>query len=219
MQSARPPAITARRLVQIYDGGAMPSAPDHFYLAHPVELDGAETEGGLASPVVDTTTLAVDVLWGVPQAGDILTAYAVGGRWVAERSGGTSSGHPCSGCSDIPNSLTLSGPACELPAPLTMTWHPQGPTGTGGPSWWAREGGGGGFGVYWIWTCVTTPTLTIEDTTPGGFPPCSAFGTISSCSPFAATATFTVVPVGGGYNCPLLGFDCGAGTFTFTLSA
>ena len=37
---------TARRLVQIFDGGSMPSSPDHFFFSHPVELDGTETEGG-----------------------------------------------------------------------------------------------------------------------------------------------------------------------------
>jgi hypothetical protein len=198
MQSARPPAIAARRLVQIYDGGAMPSSPDHFFLAHPVELDGAEVEGGLATPAVDTsTTIAVDVLWGVPQVGDILTAYAVGGRWVAERSGGIPpGGHPCSGCSSIPNTLHLSGPACALGAggTLDLAWHPFGPSGGGAASWWARLGGGAGFGIYYTWNCVSIPQLTVLDTTPGGFLPCSAFGTISSCSPFAATASFVITP-------------------------
>ena len=54
---------TARRLVQIYDGGAIPSAADHFFLAHPIELDGAEEEGGTATTVIDTTQpIVVDVL-------------------------------------------------------------------------------------------------------------------------------------------------------------
>ena len=42
---------TPRRLVQIYNGGSMPSSPDHFFLAYPIELDGAETEGGTGTPV------------------------------------------------------------------------------------------------------------------------------------------------------------------------
>jgi hypothetical protein len=45
----------ARRLVQIFDGGAMPTLPGHFYLSHPVEVGGAEVEGGSASPVVDNS--------------------------------------------------------------------------------------------------------------------------------------------------------------------
>ena len=39
-----------------------------------------------ATPVVDASqSIVVDVLGHAPSAGDILTAYAVGGRWVAER--------------------------------------------------------------------------------------------------------------------------------------
>jgi hypothetical protein len=79
---------TARRLVQVYDGGSMGAAPDLFYLTHPVELDGSEVEGGTGTPVVDTDqTIPVVVLWHAPAVGDLLTAYAVGGRWVAERGG------------------------------------------------------------------------------------------------------------------------------------
>ena len=91
-----------RRLVQIYDGGSMPSSGDHFFLSHPVELDGSEVEGGSGTPSVDATqTIVVDVLGTVaPSVGDILTAYQVGGRWVAERgvaaSYGSLSCYPCS---------------------------------------------------------------------------------------------------------------------------
>jgi hypothetical protein len=78
-------AGTPRQLVQVYNGGSMPSESDHFYLTNPVYLNGAETEGGTATYVADTTqTIVVDVLHQAPAAGDILTAYAVGGRWVAE---------------------------------------------------------------------------------------------------------------------------------------
>lgn len=52
--AAVPGVAAARRLVQVYDGGAMPTAADRVYLTHPVELDGAETEGGAASPYVNT---------------------------------------------------------------------------------------------------------------------------------------------------------------------
>jgi len=104
------PLITARRLVQVYNGGAMPTSPDKVYLTHPVELDGTETEGGSATPNVDTsTTIPVVVLWGVPQAGDLLTAYAVGGRWVAERAVPSGQpGYPCGQCQILRNNLTVS---------------------------------------------------------------------------------------------------------------
>jgi hypothetical protein len=102
--------ITARLLVQVYNGGALPTSPNNVYLTHPVELDGTETEGGLATPNVDTsTTIPVVVLWGAPQVGDLLTAYAVGGRWVAERAGTSGQpGYPCGQCQIPRNNLTVS---------------------------------------------------------------------------------------------------------------
>jgi hypothetical protein len=101
---------TPRRLVQIYNGGSMPSSPDHFFLAFPIELDGAETEGGTAASTDDASApIVVDVLGHAPAAGDILTAYAVGGRWVAERGQSSSSGIlTCSPCSIPEQNLTLS---------------------------------------------------------------------------------------------------------------
>jgi hypothetical protein len=82
--------------VQIYNGGAMGAAPDLFYLAYPVELDGTEIESGTATPTADTTqTIVVDVLGHAPSVGDILTAAAVGGRWVAECGGSAGAGDGC----------------------------------------------------------------------------------------------------------------------------
>lgn len=76
---------TLRQLVCVYNGGAMPAEPDHYYLTNPTYLNGAETEGGIGSLSVDTSqTIVVNVLGKAPMAGDYLTAYAVGGRWVAE---------------------------------------------------------------------------------------------------------------------------------------
>jgi hypothetical protein len=104
------PLITARILVQVYNGGAIPTSPDKVYLTHPVELDGTETEGGSANPNVDTsTTIPVVVLWDAPQAGDLLTAYAVGGRWVAERAAPSGqTGYPCGQCQIPRKNLTVS---------------------------------------------------------------------------------------------------------------
>ncbi len=102
--------VTARRLVQVYDGGSMPTQAGLVYLTNPVELDGNESEGGSATANVDTsTTIPVVVLWGTPQVGDILTAYAVGGRWVAERSGASiQAGYPCGQCQIPRQNLTVS---------------------------------------------------------------------------------------------------------------
>jgi hypothetical protein len=108
-QADHPSFGTAHRLVQVYHGGAMPSSPDHEYLTHPVELDGAELEGSAASITVETSTIIpVAVLWNTPNAGDILTAYAVGGRWVTERGGGSgATGYPCGSCRIPAHDLTV----------------------------------------------------------------------------------------------------------------
>jgi hypothetical protein len=83
-----PEIAAARRLVSVYNGGNMPTQPDHVFLTHPVELDGFEVEAGPASTNVDTSaTIPVVVLWNAPQVADLLVASSVGGRWVAERSG------------------------------------------------------------------------------------------------------------------------------------
>ena len=123
---------TPRRLVQIINGGSMPSSPDHFFLAYPIELDGAETEGGAGTPVDDASQpIFVDVLGHLPSTGDILTAYAVGGRWVAER--GTLSAAnslACSPCNIPTQNLTLSwvnlisgnGSTTLTYAPTPSTW-------------------------------------------------------------------------------------------------
>jgi hypothetical protein len=102
--------LTSRQLVQVYNGGSMPTVGDMVYFTHPVELNGIEIEGGIATTIVDTaTTVPVVVLWNAPEAGDILTAHAVGGRWVAER-GGTSypPEYTCGNCSIPRRNLTVS---------------------------------------------------------------------------------------------------------------
>ena len=101
---------TPRRLVQIYNGGMMPSTADHFYLAFPIEIDGTETEGGTATVSNDASQpIIVDVLGHAPSAGDLLTAYAIGGRWVAERGLPPAAGSlTCLPCSIPLKNLTVS---------------------------------------------------------------------------------------------------------------
>ena len=82
--SARPFA-SARLLCQVYAGGSLPTAPNVFYLTHPVQVTGTVGEGAAGTFTADTnTTIPVLVLNGVPSVGDYLTAYSVGGRWVSE---------------------------------------------------------------------------------------------------------------------------------------
>jgi hypothetical protein len=89
-----PGSGVARRLVQIFNAGSMPTAPNLFYAAHPVEMDGAEQEGIAGSPTPDVNQTIIVLVLGTqaPAVGDILTAYAVGGRWVAERGSGVPPG-------------------------------------------------------------------------------------------------------------------------------
>jgi hypothetical protein len=110
-QGRQSPFITARQLVQVYDGGSMGAAAELYYLGHPVLVTGAEAEGGTATLTVDSaTTIPVVVLGHAPSVGDFLTAYAVGGRWVAERGGSSGGG----GISCLP---------CVIPAEdLTVSW-------------------------------------------------------------------------------------------------
>lgn len=106
------PYGTARMAVQIYNGGSMPASAGHFFVGNPVVFTGTEHEGGASGATVDTSTLVCVLVLGTtaPSVGDILTAYAVGGRWVAERGTGSSAGGSvsCSPCSIPASNLTLS---------------------------------------------------------------------------------------------------------------
>ena len=108
--SAARPIAAARRLVQVYNGGAIPTAAGYVYLTNPVELDGAETEGGPATVNADATaTLPVVVLENPAVAGDVLVASAVGGRWVADKGKPPApSGVPCGTCTIPAANLTVS---------------------------------------------------------------------------------------------------------------
>ncbi len=117
----------ARRLVRVYDGGAMPTAPDHFFLGRPVELDGDESEGGAGTPSVDEgSSIPFVALWHAPQPGDLLVISAVGGRWVAEKSGGCRAAVCVRVCGGIP----LVGAAVDILDGSTVV--ASGTTGDGG---------------------------------------------------------------------------------------
>jgi hypothetical protein len=97
---------TDRMLVQIYNGGSMPSAVPRVYLGHPILVSGDEVEGGPVSYAIDAATkVPVVVIGHKPSAGDLLVAYLVGGRWVAERKATPAPG----GCA-----ATLCAP-CAIP--------------------------------------------------------------------------------------------------------
>ena len=105
-----PPLITARRLVQVYDGGSIPTGDGpRVYLTHPCELDGAEVEGGAASVNADSSvSIPVVILGHAAVAGDVLVAYGVGGRWVSELGTRGGSRYPCGSCTIPMKDLTVS---------------------------------------------------------------------------------------------------------------
>lgn len=103
----------ARQLVEVYDGGSMPTEANKVYLCRPVVVDADESEGEIPAFATDEdVTIPVVVLGQAPSAGDRLIAHAVGGRWVAE-SGATEDCDPnirITGCSG----LGLSGATIKV---------------------------------------------------------------------------------------------------------
>jgi hypothetical protein len=126
---------SARCAVQIIDGGSMPTSTGYFFLANPVTFTGTETEGDADGGTADTTTTMYVLVLGsqVPDVGDILTAYSVGGRWVAERGSGSGGGGlTCSPCAIPEEDLTLSWTNDLLgPGETTLVY-----TNTGGEKSW-----------------------------------------------------------------------------------
>jgi hypothetical protein len=120
-----PPAGNARLAVQIFDGGSMPTTAEKYFLGHPVTFTAPSCEGCGDAGTVDTdTSVPVLVLRGVPKVGDILVAYGVGGRWVAELGGTTkpdccACGWPCGSSTHVPSYILVTDPiygVFKLPA-------------------------------------------------------------------------------------------------------
>jgi hypothetical protein len=214
------PFASARLLVQVYDGGAMPTEVPRVYFTHPVIATGPETEGAAATFTVDTaTTVPVIVLWHVPSVGDYLTAYAVGGRWVSEKSV-SSGGGPSTTCTpcNIPNEdLTISWVnLLDGDGSATMTY-----AGGGGGVW---ETGCADSGLRFRLICtggnielqalffitLTCPTGETQYCSNLESSPLKLVLTSHTCSPFSFTFGVTDT------DCPTL-FGLGNTQFTITL--
>jgi hypothetical protein len=201
-----------RQLVCVYNGGAMPSEPDRFYLTHPAYLNGAETEGGAGSLSVDTSqTIVVDVLGKAPSAGEYLTAYAVGGRWLAD----LTSNQTSKGCIQFLgcNGLPLQGVIASI-------YGRQGGTLLAGPLTSNAQGKvcpNLDSGQYWVDTTATAAT---------GFPLDRYVWTAMSWGLPAGGTSFWPVTLVEGYGCcPSITFPLPTTLFltvcgqTFTLVA
>jgi hypothetical protein len=197
---------TARVLVQVYNGGSMPTVPERIYFTHPVLVTGAETEGVAATMTVDSaTTIPVVVLGHAPSVGDFLTAYAVGGRWVTEQLSKTGS-----------NCYSTVCAPCAIPrADLTIAWtNPVGGNGSttltyncnagtwasgcvdGGQQFLLKCTGGADFFQVTYQTAGVCPGGTRSTCTSTAAAPHKIALTSSVCSPFSLT--FDV----SGTDCP-----------------
>lgn len=78
-------AGNAAKVLQIFNGGAMPTTVPNFYVGHTVKLSGSETEGGAGTLSAGSDRVPVMIIDSVPAVGDNVIARRVGGRWVAER--------------------------------------------------------------------------------------------------------------------------------------
>ncbi len=100
-----------RFIGQVTTNGTLPTGADTFYLLNPAAgLNASECEACSGTLVADTTKqIAVDVLNGAPNLGDWLVAYAVGGKWVAERGSSVCCNWLCSD-KDMPNYFDVVDP-------------------------------------------------------------------------------------------------------------
>jgi hypothetical protein len=100
---------TPRFVGRVQSGGAIPTATDRVFLVNPVKLYGTEAEGAAGVLVADDSRTIPVVVIGqtAPGVGDLLLAFSVGGRWVAEFGGGGAT-LPCSPCVIPKKNLTLS---------------------------------------------------------------------------------------------------------------
>lgn len=80
---------TAPMLVQVFQQTTIPTTTGKYYACHPVDPGGAECEGCIPTFTAEAGTVFVLVVGPrVPVAGDYLIAKPIGGRWVAEKTGG-----------------------------------------------------------------------------------------------------------------------------------
>jgi hypothetical protein len=106
-----PPAYPSM-VGQVFAITAVPTTADVFVAIHPVDVLGAETEGGAGTLVVNTAVTVFSYIIGVPPAaGDFVLARWMGNRWAAERWG-------------TGGSIIIIVPGCPCasqPATITMT--------------------------------------------------------------------------------------------------
>ena len=206
------PYGAARQAVSIIDGGNMPTTGNNFFLGNPVLYVGTECEGCGDAGQVDATTIIPVLVLGTqaPAVGDQLTAYAVGGRWVADPIAccqQTQPTHQCGQCQiplktlqlswvNYPNSAVICNPTSGT---ADMVWNGS----VTDPSWQTAPitltcEVGDDFFMFRLdctglsFTFLESPSGTIEgpyinecSTGPGAGPAGSFNVTSLTCSPFS----------------------------------
>ncbi len=175
-------------MVKVFDEGHIPTSDDHFYACHPVEFDGDEAEGQPWTAVVDTdTTLYVDVL-GTAVVGDYLIATTCGGRWVAEKGGG----------STAPVCFWFCGPKAVIGCTGGIFGGVKLLVTISGGSVTALTGGGDLSG------CTANPNIVIDAPLSGGTTATATAkaGGVISLVLSASVTTLTITNGGTGYAMP-----------------
>ncbi len=186
------PNGSARMVVQVYDGGSIPTVSERVFFTHPVLATGSETEGTAATLTVDSdTTVPVVVLGKPPSVGDYLTAYLCGGRWVTELltvSGPQCYVATCAVCGIPKGNLTLALTDGTILTcidttpytPATLTWN--------GISKWEFFGTPGCFGglgaPHYRFTCNAGSPLLVDFSLTGTHQNFNIVGA-HTCSPFS----------------------------------
>jgi hypothetical protein len=83
-KGGRAPDCAAAMLVVTTTVSSYPAAAGSFFACNPAQLNGAEVEGGAATPVVDRTTIIYASNQGTsaPPPGTPVVVHGCGGKWV-----------------------------------------------------------------------------------------------------------------------------------------
>lgn len=104
-----PTPETPRFIGRVLNAGGIPTVQGRVFLVNPAMIEGAEVEGAGTSFTADETRSIPVVVIGslAPKAGDLIIAYASGGRWISEF-GGQPTTVSCAGCKVPRRNLTLT---------------------------------------------------------------------------------------------------------------
>lgn len=182
-----------RLLVRITTGGSFPTTIDRVFFSVPVTIDCDEVEG--ATPTYTDGDLIVPVIaLGplIPSIGDLVVARAVGGRWVIEKGGSTSTCVECEPCCIPARNLVVSWVNSQIGGgSAVLTWD--------GSTTWSSGCAGP---LQMTLACVAGSIVFTVRYFPSGDCPGGSYSECSSasgltlvqtlCTPFVLTYSMTV---------------------------